>query len=687
MDSLYNRELSWLAFNRRVLQESEDPGVPLMQRLRFLGIYSNNNDEFIKVRFANLVRMAQNSKTRKLILSGGYRPHELVRRVDREVSVAKQLFTTVYDRVLDEMAAQGIHVLDETMLNEEQRQFCRDYFLDVVSPGIMPLFLNKALRIPLLPDTEIYHAVCMESDNSPKARLAILRIPISDNCPRFVQLPPSAGTHCIIFLDDIIRLCLDDIFFMFSYDRIRAFTFKLVRDASLSLDDDPHKSLLEKMEDGLEQRLHGRPVRLTYDQDLPEKPLRTLIARLKLTQIALEPGRRYHMMRDLMKFPALRPDLEERRTPALQHPSITPFSSIFKKIDRRDILLAFPYQGFVHVIDFLREAAISPKVSSIHITLYRLAADSKVVAALVSAAQNGKTVVAHVEVLARFNEEHNVSVITALQEAGVQVICSSPVLKIHAKLILVQYAGEKGANKTYTYVGTGNFNEDTAKIYSDIGIMTTNKLFADDARSIFMFLSNMYHRFSCRKFLVSPYNMRKSITAMIGREMLNAKKGKGAYILIKCNSMTDESMANLLYKAGQRGVRIRLIVRGACCIKPEVSGLSENIRAISIVDKYLEHARIMIFGNNGDEAVYISSADLMTRNLDRRVEVAAPVLDKRLREELRHFFEIQWMDNVKARNLAFPGENNYVSAAGAPLTRAQTALHEFYANRAAEANL
>jgi polyphosphate kinase len=687
MDSLYNRELSWLAFNRRVLQEAEDPGVPLIQRLRFLGIYSNNNDEFIKVRFANLVRMAQSGKAKNAVLSGGYKPNALLDLIDNEVRAAQRLFTKIYKQVLGEMADEGIHVLDETMLNWEQRQFCRSYFRDVVSPGIVPLFLRKTLRVPFLPDTEIYHAVCMESGDARKNLYAILRIPVNNGCPRFIQIPPAAGKHSIIFLDEIIRICLDDIFFMFNYERIRAFTFKLVRDANLSLDDDPYKSFLAKMEAGLEQRMRGKPVRLIYDQEMPDDLLRTLISRLKLKQSALEPGRRYHMMRDLMKFPVIHGDLEARRAPALQHPKLTPFSSIFRKIDRRDILLVFPYQSFNHVIDFLREAAISPKVKSIHIPLYRLPADSKIVTALVSAAQNGKKVVAYVELFARFDEQHNVSVIDALQEAGVQVIHSSSALKIHCKLILVQYNEPKHSSKSYAYIGTGNFNEDTAKVYSDIGIMTANESFTDDARSIFMFLNNMHHRFACKRLFVSPYNLRKSFVKLIEGEIDAAKKGKEAHIWIKCNSLTDEKISLLLYKASQHGVEVRLIVRGACCVRPRVPGLSENIRAISIVDNYLEHARLMFFGNKGDEAIYISSADLMTRNLDRRVEIAAPVLDKRLREELRCFFETQWADNIKARDLALPGENSYISAVGAAPLRAQTALYALYANRAPEADL
>jgi polyphosphate kinase len=485
----------------------------------------------------------------------------------------------------------------------------------------------------------------------------------------------------VILLDDILRLCLDDIFFMFPHERIQAFMFKLLRDASLSLDGGLDKSLLEKMEEGLEQRLRGKPVRFLHDQEMPGDLTRLLVSKLKLKEGEIEPGRRYHMLRDLMKFPVIRRDLEAGNAPSLAHPRLMPCSSIFHGINRQDILLAFPYQSFDHVIDFLREAAISPRVGSIHITLYRLATDSKVVTALTSAAKNGKKVTAYVELLARFDEEHNVNIIDTLQDAGVEVIHVSPALKIHCKLILVQCKGLKAGTREYVYVGTGNFNEDTARIYSDFGLLTSDRSFAGDARAVFTFLGNMHHRFVCRKLLVSPLDMRRQFGRLIANEIGNAKKDQAAYIWIKCNNITDRKMADMLYHAGRNGVAVRLIVRGSCIVKPGVAQASENIRGISIVDKYLEHARLMIFCNGGNEAVYISSADLMTRNLDRRVEVAAPVQDKALKEELKRFFEIQWSDNTKARDLASLDANRYVSAGNAPRVRAQETLYEYYANR------
>ena len=688
MDSLTsfsNRDLTWLAFNRRVLQEAEDPSVPLMQRLRFLGIHSNNNDEFIKVRLANLMRLDRSAKTRKLVLPGKYTPRDVISLINQEVNTTQEKFTEIYECILTEMAKEKIYVINETQLNDEQKQFCRKYFLEVVSRRLLPLFLHKTIQLPFLPDTGVYFAVCLESSAARK-KFAILQTPVNSACPRFVELPSRQGQNDIIFLDDIIRLCLDDIFFMFKYERAKAYMFKLLRDASLSLEDGLHKSLVEKMEKGLEERMHGRPVRFIHDREMPEELVGTLVSKLALKPEAVEPGRRYHMMRHLMSFPVVRKDLEVKNAPPLLHPGLEPFASIFRKVSARDILLAFPYQTFVHVIDFLREAAISPKVKSIHITLYRVAADSKIVTALLSAAKNGKKVTVYVELLARFDEERNVSVLDSLQEAGVNVLHGSPGLKIHSKLILVQSKSETAEAKNYVYVGTGNFNEDTARIYSDFGLLTSDPSIVNDARSIFTFLGNMHHRFECKKLLVSPFTMRQSIKKLIVNEIKNAKKGKKAYIQIKCNGITDEKMAKLLYQAGKHGVSIRLIVRGSCIIKPQAPGLSKNIKAISIIDKYLEHARIMIFCNGGKESIYISSADLMTRNLDRRVEVATPIFDKSLKKDLKNFFEIQWSDTVKARDLASPDLTSYVQRKGAPTVRAQEVLYEHYAKRLTEDN-
>ena len=681
MELLRNRELSWLAFNHRVLQEAADPSVPLMQRLRFLGIYSSNNDEFIKVRMANLVRLSKKGKQPALTHSER-NTDELLRQIHMKALSLQKYFRDTYVQILDEMRGHGIRILMETELDEKQREFCRAYFRETISRQIVPLFLHTTLKVPFLSDAEIYLAICMNSNTPSRKRFAIIRVPVSEVCPRFIRLPSPEGRNDIIFQDDIIRLCLDEIFFMFSYKTVQAYTFKLMRDAYLSLDDDLYKSLLEQMEESLEHRQRGKPVRLIYDRNMPKDLLQRLSNRLKLKENTFEAGGRYHMMRDLMKFPVLRPELEYVRNPPVQHPDIPPLSSLLKTMAEKDILLSFPYQTFDHVIDLLREAAIDPKVESIHITLYRVASQSKIVTALINAAYNGKKVVVAVELMARFDERHNVNIIDTLQDAGVQVVYGPKELKVHSKLILIQRRGAPGRPKGYVYVGTGNFNENTATIYSDFGLLTVNEEIVADARGVFSFLVSPHKHFDCKRLVVAPYSMRKTLESFISQEIDNAKKGKKAFIWIKCNNITDEKIIKLLYKASKAGVDIRIIVRSSCCLQPQYPDLSENIRAISIVDKFLEHARLLIFCNGGKETVYISSADPMTRNLDRRLEVAAPILDKKIREELIQYFVIQWSDNVKARDLADFGKNNYVPRNGAYPVRAQVTLYDYYANPA-----
>lgn len=670
-----NRDLSWLAFNERVLQEAQDKSVPLMQRLRFLGIFSNNQDEFIKVRVANIVRLSQIRGKKAPLFSGGYTGKELLPLVNSRVSESQKKFMQTYDEILSEMESHGVYVINEKQLNRKQKQFCREYFSSVVSPRLVPLILRKTTQIPFLRDNNIYHAVKMYSGKDQTPRYAVIQIPASSACPRFVVLPPSQKDRSeIIFLDDIIRLCLDEIFFMFNYKQISAYTFKLMRDALLTIDDDISKSLVEKMEDGLQNRLHGQPVRLIYDREMPEDLLDIIASKLSLRgSEGLDAGGRYHLMRDLMKFPKVRPDLESISHEPLQHPDIMPSSSIFKVINKKDILLNYPYHTFNHFIDFLREAAIDPKVDSIFITLYRAAEHSKVINALINAAKNGKRVVVLLELLARFDEEQNIEYSETLQKEGVKVIHGASGLKVHSKIVLVERK-----DKGYVYVGTGNFNEITTQIYGDFGLFTSDVQVATDAKTIFDFLLNTHKHFVCKQLLVAPYYMRKQFESLIRREIKNAQMGKEAHIYAKFNSLTDEVMINLLYKASRAGVKIRLIVRGACSLQPQVKKQSENIRVISIVDRYLEHARLAIFANGGEETVYIMSADWMTRNLDRRVEVGIPITDEKIKRTLRGFFDIQWADNEKARDLTIFGSNRYVDKGNNLPCRSQIALYDFY---------
>ena len=674
-----NRELSWLSFNERVLREAQDGSVPLLSRLQFLGIFSNNQDEFFKVRIANLMRLCRTRKQRMQQLPGGYTPSELLAEVSRQADRAQAEFARTYRDVLQEMETQGIFVVNEMQLSETQREFCRDYFASVVSQRLVPLVLRKSVKIPFLPDGNAYLGVKMTCETGKTTRYAVVRIPASSACPRFVVLPSAEGRSDVIFLDDIIRLMIDDIFFMFTYDRITVHTFKIMRDAELTIDDDVSKSLFERIAEGVESRRYGSPIRLIYDREMPGDLLEMLAGKLKLTAPEmLAPGDRYHLMKSLMKFPRVRPDLLTVNPRPLQHPDIIPFQSILSVVRRKDIFLNYPYHSFQHFIDFLREAAIDPHVESICITLYRTAEHSKVINALINAAKNGKQVSVLVELKARFDEEQNIEHTDLLQREGVKVIYAIEDLKVHSKIVLVERHEGSGL-RGYAYIGTGNFNEDTATIYSDYGLLTSHKGVVEDVRNVFQFLMNSHKRFKYKYLLVSPYYMRDIFTELIDLEIRNARKGRKAYIYAKCNSLTDERIVEKLYLAGQAGVEIRLVIRGACCLRPGVPGMSDRIRAISIVDKYLEHARLFIFCNGGDERTYIGSADWMSRNLDRRVEVCTPILDKQIQKLLRRVFAIQWSDNEKARDLSDQEHNPYVTAGrDVACVRSQTALYDYY---------
>lgn len=681
MDFSYNnRELSWLSFNERVLQEAQDHSVPLLARLQFLGIFSNNQDEFFKVRIANLMRLCRSRKQRQQRLIGGYTPSELLVEVSRQTERAQEAFTRTYHELLHEMEQQGIFVVGEGQLTERQRAFCRDYFVSVVSPYLVPLILRKSVKIPFLPDGNAYLGVRMSCGNGKNTRYAVIRIPASSHCPRFVVLPSEPGRHDVIFLDDIIRLMIDDVFFMFNYDHITVHTFKIMRDAVLTIDDDISKSLFERIAEGVESRRYGEPIRLIYDREMPADLLEMLARKLKLAAPGmLAPGDRYHLMKDLMRFPKVRPDLLTVNPAPLRHHDILPFQSILKVVRRSDIFLNYPYHSFQHVIDFLREAAIDPRVERIAITLYRTAEHSKVINALINAAKNGKQVSVLVELKARFDEEQNIEHTDLLQREGVKVIYAIEDLKVHSKIIFVERRESSGM-RGYAYIGTGNFNENTATIYGDFGLLTAHKGIIEDVRNVFQFLANSHKQFKYKYLLVSPYFMRDAFDELIDREIRNAKRGRRAYIHAKCNSLTDERIIERLYRAGKAGVEIRLIVRGACCLQPAVPGMSDRIRAISIVDKYLEHARLFIFCNDGDERTYIGSADWMSRNLDRRVEVCTPILDKQIQKLLCKVFAIQWADNVKARDLADQVHNPYVQhSSDEPAHRSQTELYDYYA--------
>lgn len=666
---LINRELSWLEFNDRVMQEARDSSVPLIQRLRFLGIFSNNLDEFFKVRVASLRRTIEARGSKNKVSDS----RALMAQIGEKVTAVGSAFDALYSQIESELALKNIYILSETEISKPAQDFARQYFANTVSPLIVPLHISRTKRIPLLEDDRIYFAV--EITKKDKHQYFVVEIP--HQISRFLVLPAPEGQTHVMFLDDVIRLCLDEIFFMFDFTSAAAYTFKLTRDAEITLDDDISKSVMEKMELSLTARTAGRPVRLVYDGDMPDALLGLLMSKFGLKKGGnVNSGARYHQMRDLMKFPKIDPTLEYNIPQPIQHHNIRPFESILSVIASKDILLSYPYHSFNHFIDFLREAAIDPKVEAIYTTLYRVADRSRVVNALISAAKNGKKVVVLVELLARFDEENNLEWTDFLQRGGVKVINGVEGLKVHSKLVLVQRR-EKGELKGYTYVGTGNLNENTAKIYTDLGLLTSHAGIAADAMKVFDFLQHNHRRFDPRHLLVSPWSMRRTFEKLIEREIAAAKAGKEAYISIKLNSLTDEAMITLLYRASAAGVKVRMVVRSACCLMAGVKGVSENIAARSIVDMYLEHPRYALFCNGGNESAYIMSADFMVRNFDRRIEVGTPIYDKSIGRTLHDMFEIQWADNCKARDLASGESNEYVHNDSKTI-RSQMAMYDYF---------
>jgi polyphosphate kinase len=652
-----NREISWLAFNDRVLQEAEDPAVPLLERLRFLGIYSNNQDEFFRVRVATVRRIAKLGQTVKEFVGD---PDEVLEQIQDIVLRQQIRFDNTYQSLMEDLKKEFICVINETELTPSQGLWVRNYFQEEVRLNLFPIMIDNIKSFPTLRDTSIYLAVRLVSTDQPKdTRYSLIEIP--DTLPRFVELPERGGKKYIILLDDVIRYNLDSIYYIFPHDRSEAFTIKFTRDAELDIDNDQTLSYINALEQSLKRRRIGDPVRLTYDKDMPPAFLDYLISKMKLSaeEDAIIPGARYHNFKDFMKFPHMgRTDLLHSRPEPLSHPHLPAGRSIYSVIRDRDIMLHFPYQSFHYLIDFLREAAINPKVSQIHLTLYRAAENSAVIRALINAARNGVDVTVVVELQARFDEEANIYWANSMQEEGIRVIFGVNQLKVHAKLCLIRRV-EDGNVVDYAFVGTGNFNEDTARIYTDLALLTTNPKITREVDRVFNFFERNYSLSKYKELFVAPFFMRNRFVNRINFEISNARAGQESWLFFKMNSLVDKKMIKKLYEASQAGVKIRLMIRGICSLIPGVPGLSENIEAISIVDKYLEHGRVFVFCNGGDPLYYIGSADLMTRNLDHRVEVMIPIYDKPLRQQLRDVLEIQWKDNVKSRYLDASLQNIY----------------------------
>lgn len=671
---ILNREISWMHFNARVLQEANDPTTPLLEKVRFLGIYSNNLDEFFRVRVATISRMQ--GMDRRLYHDADINPKKTLKDIFRIDKEQQKDFLNTFRKVVTELADNGIHIITEKKLTNEQGNFVRRYFKEHVGWRLFPIMLNN-LEPDVLSDNPVYLVVNMHSNDKTIAdKIAVIPVP-EKPLSRFLQLPSESEEKYIILLDDVIRYCLDDIFSVFGYHEFKAFAVKFTRDGELDIDNDVKKSFMERMSDSLRQRDVSRAVRFTYDSRMPAKMLGQVLQKLAITKRdSVIPGSRIQNYRDFMKFPNLGiADHEFKPAPPLSIAGFHANESILKSLLEKDMLLHFPYQSFHYLLDLMREASLDPQVRAIKMTLYRVANESNIINALINAARNGKEVYVYLEVQARFDEEANIQWAERLQRENVHVIQSIPGYKVHAKLLLIRRK-EGNRNIYYAGVGTGNFNETTAKIYTDKMLLTSDQEIAKEVNSVFHLFETSYTTPRFKHLIVAPFQMRTQFIRMINAEIRNAADGKEAWMILKMNSLVDEKIVKKLYEAGKAGVKIQLIIRGICVLIPE-EGISENIEAVSIVGRYLEHSRVLVFANGGDPKYYITSADWMVRNFDHRIEVACPVLDKNLQHELLTILQIQLHDNTKARVFSQENPNQYKTGIAGMRYNSQEEIYKF----------
>ena len=674
MNRYINRELSWLHFNARVLQEAADNNVPLIERLRFLGIFSNNLDEFFKVRYATVKRIYEAGKEGKSQL-GGLKAEELLEAITKIVIDQQSESLKILSSIDVELECQNIHILDESDITEIHHDFIKNYFLQVISPALVIIILNEEVALPELKDSAAYLTVKMSNTNG-NDRFALIEI--SKAMDRFIVLPSVGDSQYIIMVDNILRYCLDDIFNIFDYDSISAHMIKITRDGELDFDSDLSKSFVEKLSASVKDRNSGEPVRFVYDKEIDQDTLDFLLNIMGIdSQDSIIPGGRYHNRRDYMDFPSLgRTDLLYDKIKPLPVKGLSLQKSIFNTIANKDYLVYTPYHTFSYIVKFLREAALDPNVKTIKITIYRLAQISHVASSLINAAKNGKEVTVSIELRARFDEAANINYAEQMQGAGVKMFFGVTGLKVHCKMCVVERE-EEGKLKRYGFISTGNFNESTAKVYTDFTLLTANSKILKDINKVFDFFRVNYKVYRYKHIITSPHYTKTKLFNLIANEILNANSGKSAYIKLKMNSISNNDMINKLYEASRVGVKIQMIVRGVCCLIPGVNGMSENIEVISIVDKFLEHTRLFVFANNDDPKIYISSADWMTRNIHTRVEVTCPIYDENIKKELLDLFDICWNDNVKARVINETQDNNYLKNDKKKI-RAQFETYNYY---------
>ena len=678
--NLINREISWLHFNERVLQEALDTKNPLIERLKFLGIFSNNRDEFFRVRVATMRRFLQLEKSKPGRMKFDVR--KVMKEILEIVEVQEKRFTGAFYEIREQLGNENIIFLDEKSLNKKQGEFVQDYFNSEVRPFLFPIMLKNLESPDNLRDNSIFLAVVMkDSKGGQKEDFFIIRVP-TDNVSRFLEIPSSGKKKYLIMLDDVIRFSMGEIFSPFEYDVFEAYTIKFTRDAELDIDEDVSKSFVELMSESIKKRKKGDPVRFVYDNDMPDLLLQTLLRKLKIsTTDTIRGGGRYHNFKDFMSFPNLGSSgLVYPKTPPLKHKMLPHHESILRAVRRQDIMLHYPYQSFQYIVDLLREVAIDPKVRAIKMTFYRAARQSNVINALINAARNGKNVTVFLEIQARFDEEANIYWAQKLSDEGVKIIKTLPGFKVHSKLMLIRRK-ERGENIYYANISTGNFNESTAKVYADDSLLTANQDIAREVNMLFHLFEQPYNPPRFKHLIVAPYYMRDTYMRLFNTEIRNAKEGKEAWVRIKLNSLVDEKIIKKLYQASRAGVKIEIICRGICRLVPQVKGMSENITVISIIDKYLEHSRAFIFANDGKPKYYTGSADWMVRNFDHRFEVVTPVYDKQMQEEIMDMFNIQWADNVKARLVNVEPINQYRKTDSTKPVRSQIEIYKYLKER------
>ncbi len=684
-DNLYNRELSWLSFNYRVLQEAKDTNVPLYERIKFLAIYSSNLDEFFRVRVASLRSLLNLKQKSQDKLS--FNPAGLLKEIHKTVNWQQEEFGSIFrNELLPELRKNNIFLLNNDELTDEQKDFAREYFFDNILKYIQPVLLVKNKIIPFLKNRQLYLAVQLVSKrknpDSVNKRVrhsyAIVEIP-TDKISRFIELPAVNERHYVLFLDDLLRLMLPEIFK--GFEVTAACSVKLTRDAELYIDDEFSGDLLNKIKKGLKKRETGAPSRFLYDKEMPKGFLKFLREALILTKEDLVPGGKYHNFSDFFGFPNPgRDDLLDEKLPQLKHHQLEKYDDLFQALKERDFALHYPYHSYDYFIDLLNRAADDSDVTSIKVTQYRVAKDSAIIKALIKAAQNGKDVMAFVELKARFDEELNIQWASEMEKAGVKVYYSFPGLKVHAKIALITRT-EDGAEQKYSYMATGNFNEKTAKLYADFGLLTSDERLTAEVEKIFTFLAGKEMISKFKHLLVGQFNLRKGLIKKINNEIKAVKEGKKGHVILKLNSIEDKKMIKKLYEASDAGVRVDLIVRGICCIVPGIPGVSENIHIISILDRFLEHSRFYYFYNNGKDELFASSADWMKRNLSRRIEVAFPVYDPAIKEEVMGIIDLQLNDNMKARIIDRHDKNEYKEPGDNEPLRSQTALYDILKNK------